>query len=231
MKTLHIIFTLILLSIALGSSAWSWDYMYDGSMVPNDSRLGTNKWLTCSDYDPSVASSDGDLLHITNTSTSVAAVYLRYAGPANTPLTMEARVRVTSGWIALYAETPSFATVVGMSPDQVSILASSHNPSATRPVSSEFHTIRIATDEQAQTYVWVDGVFVVHDTANLRYQGNISFFGSCPSDSYWDYVAYSNAFIPLAIPEPSSLLALLAGVGGIGSVAWRRTVRSMKPHR
>ena len=38
-------------------------------------------------------------------------------------------------------------------------------------------------------------------------------------------------FTATAIPEPSSLLALLAGVTGIGGVAWRRTVRSMKPHR
>ena len=38
-------------------------------------------------------------------------------------------------------------------------------------------------------------------------------------------------FTATVIPEPSSLLALLAGVTGIGGVAWRRTVRSMKPHR
>jgi len=43
------------------------------------------------------------------------------------------------------------------------------------------------------------------------------------AEAYWDYVAYSAAFLP--IPEPSSLLALAGGVAGLGGFALRRRGR------
>ena len=43
------------------------------------------------------------------------------------------------------------------------------------------------------------------------------------SSSYWDYVAYSDAFLP--VPEPSSMLALAGGIAGITAFALRRKRR------
>lgn len=210
----------------LPNVAKAWDVMYDGSLLPNDPSLGANAWFAY--HGTSMCSSDGSVLRISDNPTVSPAAFLKSPSfPARSPVTVEARVRVASGeGVFLAAGETGFGTQLSLYSDHFQAWFGGMSP-APPPYTinlSVFRTIRIATNSQGQSYVWVDGLLVAQGDANTPQSGSVAFgaggYSGYLGDSYWDYVAYSNAFLP--IPEPSSLLALLAGLGGFGAMLRRR---------
>jgi len=216
--------SILLATAPMASIAASWDLYYDGSVLPNDPSLGSNVWLAAGDT--SVCSSDGSVLRILDrTDTHVA--FHRSAAPEHSPLTAEARVRVLSGNSALlYLGTPSYTPYLELYADRVEINFGYGVQQTCQTDLSQFRTIRMAIDASGKSYVWLDGALVAQGTSRPGGNQDYLMFGapwSGASESYWDYVAYSAAFLP--IPEPSSLLALAAGLAGIGGFALRRRRR------
>jgi len=213
----------VLLSIAACSGMSSaWDHIYDGSVLPNDPSLGSNVWLAAGDT--SACSSDGSVLRILDR-TDTYVSFRRSAAPARSPLTVEARVRVVSGNnTLLYVGTPSYTPYLELYADRVQINFGSGRQQTYHSDLSVFHTIRLDMDAWSRSYVWLDDVLAAQGTSTPGGNTFDLMFGapfSGASESYWDYVAYSAAFLP--IPEPSSLLALAGGLAGIvGAGMWRR---------
>jgi hypothetical protein len=85
---------------------------------------------------------------------------------------------------------------------------------------TQFHVIRVALESSAESWIWLDGNLLYSGPALGGGQGDFTFGGNTNSDAYWQYVDYSNSFVP--VPEPPSLVALLCGVAGLGGVVFRR---------
>ena len=222
-KAYFLSFVLLCGVMLLERTAMAWDVIYDGSVMPNDPALGPCQWGTYMS-DLSNCSSDGNDLHVSDQRTDAYAVFSRFAAPKDSPLTVEARVRVPNGdGTVLYAGTPTFYTLALLYSDRISV-SFAPSPYATYTADlSLFRTIRIATDSQGQSYVWLDGDLLAQGLTSMGNQGDV-LFGSISAagvnESYWDYVAYSNDFLP--VPEPASLLALAGGLAGVAIGAMRR---------
>lgn len=217
MRLTLVVFAVTLLAV-FPTASWAWDYVYDGSVLPNDPSLGAYRWDM--QGDSSMCSTDGNVLHITDGSTTDGVYFSRFVSPANSPLTVEVRVRVIDGnSTILYTGTPSYTPYLQLYSDH---LAAHLNYSTFTYVTdlSSFRTIRLATaahNGSYTSYVWVDGVLAVQGTALPGGNQRDVLFGapwSGTGDSYWDYVAYSPEFLP--VPEPSSLLGL--GIGGLSII-------------
>lgn len=213
---------LFVLVTLCGSRASAWDYFYDGTVLPNDPLLGSGQWWPWPGMDTSVCSCDGGVLRIDDDRASMSATFYKFAVPtAGTPVTLEARVRVASGAAVIDVGTPSFWTRVLVSADMLTTTFYQGVPLAYSADCSLFRTIRIATDSSGSSQVWLDGVLVAQGRTTVSNQGNLLFgSGSATSDTYWDYVAYSNAFVPVA--EPSSLAVILTGLAACGETVRRK---------
>lgn len=206
----------------LPNVARAWDHVYDGNGLPSSPSLGAGQWYASPGMDTSICSSDGGVLHIADTNASMSALFSKYAIPTwNTPVTVEARVRVVSGIASVLVSTPSFTTFLRLSASSLS--ASFAYPSAVI-YDADFavlRTVRVATNAVGDSWVWLDGTLVAQGRTTEGNQTGLAFGGGgSVSDSYWDYVAYSNAFVP--VPEPPSLFALLAGLGALGAMMKKR---------
>jgi len=100
----------------------------------------------------------------------------------------------------------------------------------TTPVSyyddfTSFRTIRLACDGVSRACVWVDDqpafswLYGTGGQDGINF-GSYTYTSDAAFDSYWQYVAYSKAFLP--VPEPSSLLALFASLAATGAIGIRR---------
>jgi hypothetical protein len=202
------------------AASWAWDYLYDGSVLPNDPSLGANQWYVYPGANISECSTDGNVLHIEG-----AADFYKDALPG--PITMESKVYVTGepGYSAFMAiGSPSFSTYAVLYPGYLQVYFDYGNEPVTYATDmTTFHTLRIAINAQGQSYVWLDQDLVVQGITHVGGQGFVDFGGSLRSElgqSHWDYVAYSASFEP--VPEPSSILALVGGITGLGGFALRR---------
>ena len=222
MRNWRSIIALVAMFIGMPAVSRAWDLFYDGSVMPNDPALGTDSWIIHGDV--SNCSTDGDKLHVTDLWTNAYSVFSRFASPGNSPVTLEARVRVAAGdGTALIAGTPTFYTIVWLYSDRIDVKFVPTAPTTYEADLSQFRTVRIATDSSGQSFVWLDGVLLAKGSTSMGNQGDVLFGSNSRSgvnESYWDYVAYSNAFLP--IPEPSSLLALVCGLGAMGFVIRKR---------
>ena len=143
---------------------------------------------------------------------------------AGIPVTLETQMRVTeaSGNApGITIQTGSIFVDLYVYPDHIVNNGMSFNGDFTT-----FTTIRLGCDGQGNVYTWVDGQLAIsyyQSPSSGGGQNGISFgsdYRGGSFDSYWQYVAYSKEFLP--IPEPSSLVALLAGLGGLGAMMRRR---------
>ena len=126
------------------------------------------------------------------------------------PLTVEARVAVESG--EAFISAGGGMPALWLTPDQIGAQLAGGQVNWYPADLSEFQTVRLAVDSSGGSSVWMDGVLLcsaVSSYVNTQTRGPQ--FGAefdTASNSYWDYVAYSNAFLP--VPEPSSVLPLAA---------------------
>ncbi|HET6453420.1 MAG TPA: PEP-CTERM sorting domain-containing protein [Armatimonadota bacterium] len=216
-----IITTVLLVSFA--SAANAWDTFYDGSQLPTDEgwSLGGNDISECS--------TDGNALRILDNRTDASAYFRKTVSAKGQPITSEARLMVAGAsetdTVQMLVSNLSFSTLLAFTPSQISVQFDWQEQSwLSFPADlSHYRTVRVATDSQGNSYVWLDGNLLTVGTTHVGGQGSMYFgaIGYAPtSESYWDYVAASPEFLP--IPEPSSLLALAGGLIGLGGLALRR---------
>lgn len=190
---------------SLCSVVFAWDTNYDGSVMPNDQTLGSAAWTSSSSNDISRCSIQDNIFNLADLiSDSTAYFYREKMLPKETPLTLEARVRVASGTGASAEDAPAIIDVgnisgcvfLGLWPDKIKCGTSEHLVDMT-----EFHVIRIALQADNSYLVWLDGAQVFSGSTADGTQAGIT-FGSSKSlsgnvDSYWDYVGYSKSYIPV----------------------------------
>lgn len=204
----RMVLTLLLIACCiavLSPMASAWDVTYDGSVFPNDTTLGQTIWKNGSRNDLSGCSVQDGLLHLSDQATDKTALFSREPMlPSGTPITIEARVKVLSGASAFTGDPParielatvSGRVVVGLWPSKVTCSGSESSVDMTT-----LHTIRVGLRDDNQYRVWVDGTQLFSGTAASGSQSGIAFGSSWQPggtvDSYWDYVSYSKAYIPV----------------------------------
>ncbi len=231
MKT-AVLVTLSVFSCAMSANAW--DVYYDGSVLPNNTQLGSALWHSDSNNYLGTSACQNGILHLVDSSsTSTARFYREGAGlPAGTSVTLEARVKVLSSASPLgpnssgvgFGVSSYGGQYVRMWPDKIGVMIGSSNyPTFYSVDMTQFHTIRLDYDSNARSFnVWVDGSSVLVGSASGGNIGGGIVFGApylvagATSDSYWDYVAYTT------VPEPSSLIALGALVSPLFALRRRR---------
>ena len=215
---------LVALTCAPGSYAW--DVTYNGSVLPNSSLLGSAVWQEDSNNYLGACSTQNGILHLVDQSTAATARFYREGSmnlPAGTDVTIETRGKVVSSTspygpdysgVGFGFSTGSGGGFLALWPDKLSIMYGGSNYQTFYSLDmTQFHTIKMAmTSSDRNVTVWVDGVQALSGRATGgNNKGGIQFgttsVPGATSDSYWDYLSYT-------IPEPSSLLALLAGLGG-----------------
>ena len=230
---------LLTLLMAIPGPCLAWDLTYDGDVLPTDPALGPGSWALNVYSAPGVvsdSSTTGGVLHLSDQRTDQAALFFRDDVPPNSPVTIEARLRVTSAdgaYIAL-VEPLRFGgslAFVGIWPDRVGVRYRGNNYFDFYSVDmTQFHVVRLAIEENPWPYrvpaftVWVDGVQVFSGSAPGTTGGSVHFgtnlIKEFTSESYWDYVRYSREYVP--VPEPSGLLALTSGLTGLLAMRRRR---------
>jgi hypothetical protein len=223
MKATLLVLVIVLLA-AFPSASFAWDYVYDGSVLPSE----LEGWSVIGDL--SMASSDGDCLSIVDNSPIEAVSFSHFSAKAGEPFTVEARLKVIKGdGTLLIIGSPSYDMVVGFWPHNIGI-AWSGRESLQSLEMMDFATIRVSVAPEGnlfRAWVWANGSlignnYVVKDIPRDCFTFGSGFDAGC-SESYWDYVACSNAFVP--VPEPSSLAALGFGILPFVGVALRRRHR------
>ena len=223
--------------LPLGNAS-AWDVSYEGDVMPNSPTLGSFAWSAyMAPNGLSLSSSDGEFLHLVDTDTNLPFLFREDSMlPAGTSITMETRVKVLAAsplhdWshaLQMGANTPYGQVMVGFWPDRVCVRIPGETW-AYYPVDlTQFHTFRIAMNAtpQPEHYdLWMDGQHIL--TGGFWGQALYGvYFGAygagtaATSDSYWDYVRYSKEYLP--VPEPSTLMALVGGLGALGLPMLRR---------
>jgi hypothetical protein len=223
------------------SAALCWETSYEADVLPNSPDLGAAQWSGGGDL--SLTYVENGVLRMVDPwggATQRGVYFYRESGlPAGTPATIESRVRVFSASSTWFWGHPGFgiqtwssASTGGMAklalfPDKVVTRYSGDTVDREYAVDlTQWHTFRTAMKSDNWFDVWMDGGLIFSGLAYDQGQDGF-FFGiqgafDLTGDIEWDYVRYSKQYLP--IPEPSSLLALGGGLGGIALL--RRRVRS-----
>ena len=217
--------------VLCSGTACAWDVFYDGSVLPDASALGSAAWSDYSQNYLGQSSATGGLFHLVDQWSDKTVRFYREGSylPKQTVVTVEARVKVASAtspysWdygVGFGATTYSGGAFVGLWPDKISTRYGSENLMQFYTVDmTQFHTLRMVVNDRTQTFVvLLDGAQVFSGSNPGGYLGGVYFgtssYPNGTADATWDYVAYT-------LPEPSSLLGLLAGLGGLGAMLRRR---------
>ncbi len=221
-----------------------WQVAYEANTLPD---VANPAWRAFPIGPLAEASVSEGILRINDTVPERRPAYMReiQAIPFGTPITLEARLRVASEGGATADAYPVVLAVstngYGLGRAFVSIsptaLATKYGYDAEWQVvpfdARAFHVYRIALAGNGTFSIWADGALVFAGAATTAHQTGIHFGANLSedlvSDSYWDYVRYSNEYLP--VPEPSGLLALAGGMSGLLALQRRRAQVCASPGR
>jgi len=221
------------LVLTYGVFAASWEYVYDGTKLPDDPALGDKVWKV---FNKGIKTSEvceitpeGEL-HITDPSDKVCFFYREHKDLSHT--TLEARVKVLSQsgppyTVCLEIEDGPDTTYLCLFPDHITLVGGpTHMVDMT-----EYRILRMVRDGKTVT-VYVDDEKVIEglvggDTSSRH---AITFgAGSTPGtgEHYWDYVVYTTkgAFSPEDLPNYQSSLPVESG--GKLAICWGKLKSSM----
>jgi hypothetical protein len=216
MKGITALSSVLLVSLLQLCSAWgaSWEYIYDGTKLPDDPALGDKVWRV---FNRGIKTSEvceitpeGEL-HINDPPGKVCFFYREQKDLSHT--TLEARVKVLSQsgppyTVCLEIEDGADTTYLCLFPDHITLVGGpTHMVDMT-----EYHILRMVRDGKSMI-VYVDDEKVIEglvggDSSSRR---AITFgAGSTPGEGehYWDYVVYTTkgAFSPEELPNYQSSL-------------------------
>ena len=226
MKHLGSFLVTILLCLACSAVAQAWDVFYDAGSGALPSGVQPS-WKSSIRNGDAADVSEG-VLHIAHNNGTGYFYREPWSIEAGVPVTVEARMRVENASVSspvISIQTKGGVALISVCSDRIDAYdwisggGVYYNGDFTT-----FHTIRIAYDGARRAYAWVDGQPALSwSLSGAAGQDGVSFGSPLPigsHDSYWQYVGYSKAFVP--VPEPSSLAALGGGMMGLLALRRRR---------
>ncbi|MEA3227257.1 MAG: hypothetical protein U9Q07_15010, partial [Planctomycetota bacterium] len=212
----------VLLASAAQGADPTWEYIYEGDILPDDTSLGGNAWQLMGDNRFADITDQGEL-HIDDVGADhcfflydVADVDLMQQA------TIEVRVKVLS-----QSGSADFEVLVGMQdgsnskwldlfPDHILL----NNTTSTYDVDmTEYHILRMVRDTD-DIRIYVDDEEVIsepHVGAGESWIGFIFGAGctACTSEQYWDYLVFTTegAFSPEELPSYASMLGTGSAYG------------------
>ena len=218
--TIIAVFTIMLCCPSL--YAWDVSYQASSGVLPTGA---TPAWMLSPPGSTMISVVSDGILHMQHSSTDLPGYYTREQMTigAGIPITLETRMRVTeasNNAPGITIQTGSIFVGLYIYPDHIV-----NNGMSFSGDFSTFRTIRLACDAQGNVYTWVDGQLALsyYQSTSGGGQNGIAFgsnYREGSFDSYWQYVAYSKAFVP--VPEPSSLLALSCPILGLAGAVIKR---------
>ena len=191
----------------------TWEYIYEGDILPDDTSLGDNAWQLMGDNKFAEITDQGEL-HIDDVGINHCFFLYNLADAAlMQQATIEARVKVLS-----QSGAANFEVLVGMQdgsnskwldlfPDHILL----NNTNSTYDVDmTEYHILRMVRDT-ADIHIYVDDEEVIsepHVGAGESWIGFIFGAGctACTSEQYWDYLVFTTegGFSPEELPSYAS---------------------------
>ena len=188
----------------------TWEYIYEGDILPDDTSLGDNAWQLEGD-NRFAETTDQSELHIDDVGANHCFFLYNISDPElMQQATIEARVKVLS-----QSGSANFEVLVGMQdgsnskwldlfPDHILLNATSSTYDVDM---TEYHILRMVRDTD-DIHIYVDDVEVIsepHVGAGESWIGFI--FGAgctlCTSEQYWDYLVFTTegGFSPEELPS------------------------------
>ena len=192
----------------------TWEYIYEGDILPDDTSLGDNAWQLEGDNRFAEITDQGEL-HIDDVGENHCFFLYNVADAAlMQQATIEARVKVLS-----QSGSANFEVLVGMQdgsnskwldlfPDHILL----NSTSSTYDVDmTEYHILRMVRDTD-DIHIYVDEEEVIsepHVGAGETWIGFIFGAGctACKSEQYWDYLVFTTegGFSPEELPSYASI--------------------------